>query len=341
VPLSDFIRFDPDGTGNNIITKNVTFFGGGLSPGDTTNIGGSFYIIDTVTGDSIKVFDLWDKDQITNLTDLTDLSAVDTSQKSYNTVPGSPVILDSDKDGLFDWAYVGDNEGRIWKINFHDPDPAYWTQCLFYDLADTDVSGSLADPTDDPTRRQPIWYSPILVNGPNEMLLVYFSTGHIETSDVTQGAADTYFLYGLEDRQPVDALGCQYASPIPTTLTGETVRWPKAFQPGERLIGSPTVTQSLIIFQTWAPFADVPCAVGEMRLWILDYLTNLPVWNFGQGVEPYISMSNTGLYAMDENANIWTECLSDDCKGQIVGQTSLGSPPPYPMSWGEGIELPF
>ncbi|HUT56019.1 MAG TPA: PilC/PilY family type IV pilus protein [bacterium] len=333
VPVRDFIKY-PDQDHQ----KNVAFFGGGLSPGNTSDVSGSFYIIDSVNGDLLKVFDLWDKDQINN-TDFNDDLDVDTSVKNWNQVPGSPSIIDADQDGFYDWAYVGDNQGRVWKMNFHDPDPATWTQCLFYDVTDTDVDGI----PDEETRRQPIWYTPILVNGPNEMLFVYFSTGHIETGDASQSDSDIYRLYALLDNQPAAAAGCQYASTIRESLTGDSDRWPRAFDPGEKLIASPTVTQSLLIFQTWVPNSGIACSEGQMRLWIVDYLSGGTVWDFDHDgtTEQFTVMPNTGTLAIDDRGGIWTTCLSDDCKGEIQGQGSLGTPPPYAMSWGEGIELPF
>jgi hypothetical protein len=82
------------------------------------------------------------------------------------SIPGSPSIIDLDSDGYADFVYVGDLEGRMWRVTVTDSfnNPSSWTAAVIYD--DPDFYPIITKPA--------VWVSPSMaVPAPR----VYFGTG--------------------------------------------------------------------------------------------------------------------------------------------------------------------
>lgn len=93
------------------VTKNgeptwVAFVGSGYDNDSENTVGNYFYAVDLETGEAFWTFSAGE---------------VDTSRQNGwnipNTIPGNPSIVDIDRDGFHDRVYVGDLDGRIWKID--------------------------------------------------------------------------------------------------------------------------------------------------------------------------------------------------------------------------------
>ena len=87
------------------------FFGSGYNPRSTSNTGRSVYAVDVISG---ELRGRWTFSEIPESP--TNLSSI------YNTIPGGVSLVDLDADpaapgyGFADRLYVGDLEGRLWKI---------------------------------------------------------------------------------------------------------------------------------------------------------------------------------------------------------------------------------
>jgi Tfp pilus tip-associated adhesin PilY1 len=84
----------------------VAFVGSGYDNNSERRTGNRFYAIDLETGEEFWLFDA---------------DEVDTSRQLgwdiENTIPCSPSTVDIDQDGFVDRVYVGDLDGRLWKID--------------------------------------------------------------------------------------------------------------------------------------------------------------------------------------------------------------------------------
>jgi hypothetical protein len=49
-----------------------------------------------------------------------------------NAIPGSPTTADSDSNGFIDYVYVGDLDGRLWKLNVTNANTSQWTMTSIY-----------------------------------------------------------------------------------------------------------------------------------------------------------------------------------------------------------------
>lgn len=87
--------------------KWIVLFGSGYNnrPG-ASNVGRTLYALDAVEG---TLLGRWDLDDIPHA-DPSNPSTID------NTVPGGPSVADVDGDGYIDRSYVGDLEGRLWRL---------------------------------------------------------------------------------------------------------------------------------------------------------------------------------------------------------------------------------
>lgn len=106
--------------------KWVLFFGSGYNNrSGVTTVGRSLYMIDAATGTKLAQWD-------TN--DLAYASPANPSTLD-NTIPGGPSGVDIDGDGYVDRVYVGDLEGRLWKLDTTNGGVAAstWPMCVLFD----------------------------------------------------------------------------------------------------------------------------------------------------------------------------------------------------------------
>lgn len=94
-----------DGTSTGRI---VLVFGGGYDPAEDSNTHGTtgrgVYVVDAVTGGVLKHF----------------LTAENGTDIISTSVPSDVTIVDTDRDGFVDRAYVGDLDGNVWRMELDD-----------------------------------------------------------------------------------------------------------------------------------------------------------------------------------------------------------------------------
>ncbi|MFQ6083327.1 MAG: PilC/PilY family type IV pilus protein [Candidatus Aminicenantia bacterium] len=85
----------------------AAFMGSGYDNDDdpSTTLGNVFYAVDLETGTAFWTFTADDIDTSENFPNI------------LNAIPGSPSIIDIERDGKADRVYVGDLDGRVWKID--------------------------------------------------------------------------------------------------------------------------------------------------------------------------------------------------------------------------------
>lgn len=100
----------------------VAFTSSGYDNNPDFEAGNVFYVVDLETGDDFWSFEVPDIDTSASFTNIP------------NAFPGSPSIIDIDQDGYTDRVYVGDLDGRVWRVDvsFDYQDPTSWTQELLY-----------------------------------------------------------------------------------------------------------------------------------------------------------------------------------------------------------------
>lgn len=213
-----------------------------------------------------------------------------------------PFPVDSTGDGIVDYVYAGDLYGNMWKFNLTQNNPSQWgvafssgnvplplfTACYDQAITGTGDNAPASCPAD---RRQPITMRPVVGQGPEAGLQVYFGTGKFfEVGDnmITTTAVQTF--YGVQD------LGArvlrsqlreqEILAEVEVGDDGRLFRavsdnefdvgdrgWfidllsPSGFQ-GERAVAEPVLRSSRLIFTTLIPSADV-CAGGGSG-WLME-----------------------------------------------------------------------
>ncbi len=153
----------------------LAFMGSGYDNDLTSTVGRHFYAVDLETGTDIWSFDAGEVD--TGATNIP------------NTIPGSPAAVDLDpEDGFLDQVYVGDLDGRLWKVDVSPQfvDATSWANSILYE-----------DPDNYPIITCPaVWVNPGISNSPPR---VYFGTGG---DDRAPDSVTYSFIAMIDDAAP-------------------------------------------------------------------------------------------------------------------------------------------
>jgi hypothetical protein len=168
------------------VTKNgsdkwVAFMGSGYdnNPDQGVVLGNVFYAVDLETGQIFWSFAAPEID--------TSANAANNNINIQNTMPGSPSIVDANFDGYDDRVYIGDLDGRIWKVDVSPGfvDSSSWTAQAIY----TDANN------------YPIITKPAVWKNPNMLMAeprLFFGTG----GDDAAPDLVTYSFVALVDKAP-------------------------------------------------------------------------------------------------------------------------------------------
>jgi len=362
------------GDGNS--TWVAAVFGGGQSAeGEDPDIGNYIYFVNADDASILRRFMVPDKDDphwwdkveagLWN-----DDPSSDDYFASWNNLPSDPTVVDAPpQEGLSELLYMGDLQGRMWKVNMASGDTTEWELGLLWDTGDREGEYTdeedLPKPCDPPAPcdpdypdfdalRRPIFYAPTVIEAPESGLIVIFGTGHIEDKVMARDETMINCIFAVWDKDPVIKIGTEDITSY-GTLWSETQReehcpgcigditYPFCFEPGEKIITKPKVDEGVLKFQTFVPFSNNPCASsfnpckpGVVRIWYVDYLTFLGIYNLpGEG----------GRYL--ELEDFTTSRFTSGNKGDYYmvppGGPRLYEGPPSKdsdiLSWGEGISF--
>ena len=135
----------------------VAFMGSGYDNDPSHTAGRAFYVVRVDTGAAIAT---------------KTVSNVNTADSYFSwpypdisvAIPGSPTALDSDNDGYTEYVYVGDLDGRLWKLDTTNSNTYYWSFTAIY-----------TDRLNYPIISKPaVWVDPMVTGSPAH---IYFGTG--------------------------------------------------------------------------------------------------------------------------------------------------------------------
>lgn len=234
---------------------------------------------------------------------------------------GSPTLVDTDRDGYHDYAYIADLSGRVWKIDIRNPNPALWDS--FYKSGSTPIplftatspSGGSAQPI---TARLSVSVIRDPASPFNGRPLIIFGTGsYLTASDISNNNVQT--LYGLIDYtfsttsgivgrssliqvtmssvtlhgKPARTLSTPSGGSIPPTARG----WYVDLPPGERIIWPVNLTFSgsgdIGVVSSIVPNSDV-CTPGYSGF--INVFNPFTGGNFSQ---PPVDFNNNGSFDDD------------------------------------------
>jgi hypothetical protein len=150
----------------------------------------------------------------------------------YVSLPGSPNAVDVDKNGLTDYVYIGDLDGRLWRLDATSGNPSSWSMTNIY--KDRCLYPIITKPA--------IWigYSTSGSNYPR----LYFGTGGNESAP-----ADRYYSFvALVDegnKQEVE----WYMGNVNETGLGAT-KFVGSLEAGEKVWADPVIANYIVYFST-------------------------------------------------------------------------------------------
>ncbi len=241
-----------------------------------------------------------------------------------NSIPGDLLLLDRTRDGHVDNIIFGDIEGRLWKINVNNANPANWVK-------DADNDGGL-DPQDSPCvmfnpensgffdlmyngeiftpTRRPIFYAPTATFDCNGDVNLFFGTGDLTMPNDT---TKTDYLYAIKDKDPN---GCginpntviDFRCPVGEVaanggsigLTSEQAEMTRKMFPiklprvGEKILSSPLVFNGEMFVTTFIPLS-YGCSAGKSaQIFARAICCNTKLKNAKNQIKDYISISDPG-----------------------------------------------
>lgn len=171
-------------------------------------------------------------------------------------IVGQPVAYPSATGLVADRIFVGDAEGRVWRIDVSKPDPAAWTMNVFYDPY-----------TDASPLGQPIQTPPVLSVDGKGQITINFSTGDQDnlTPDPNPSSPVTtnYVVSLTETLVPVMGVPSFQAQ----------LNWRNTYTGGKRVLGPMTLFNKTLYFSTFLQAITSACNdIGTSSVLGLDYI---------------------------------------------------------------------
>jgi type IV pilus assembly protein PilY1 len=177
-------------------------------------------------------------------------------------IVGTPAAFPGATGSVADRIFVGDREGRIWRIDVSKSTPADWTMDVFFDL----YTGQAA------STRQPVQLAPVVSVDTSGRITVNAASGDQRVQTATTGMLHRVVslteTFDSSDHafhakvNWIENLGC----PTGTCAAGQYA--------GERVTGPMSLFGTTLYFASSnpAPATNQQCASGQSRVWGLHYI---------------------------------------------------------------------
>jgi hypothetical protein len=246
-------------------TRWVAFMGSGYDniKNGSFNLGRRFYIVRLDTGALITA-----SSEISQV-DTASLSGARAAYSYPNiaaTIPGSPTAIDLDNNGFTDSVFVGDLDGRLYRIDVTGTNPSGWTLTAIY----TDY---LYYPI---VTKPAVWIDP-LEGGPARAR-VYFGTG----GDDNAPSDRDYSFVGLIDNGG-NAATVEWYLGVPARLNLSSSLQRGELGAGSKVWADPVIADQVVYFSTLRGSIEAvnPCAnlgeAGRLYARYIRYTSSIPV----------------------------------------------------------------
>lgn len=204
-------------------TRWVAFMGSGYDNDPARTVGRVFYVVRIDTGATIVT------KTVTNVN--TNASGFPWRYPDiYVALPGSPSAVDTDADGYIESVYIGDLDGRMWKLNTSSTSTSNWTFTAIY-----------TDRLNYPIITKPaVWIDPVTPGSP---AFVIFGTG----GDDRAPSDRTYAILAVQDDSS-PAVEWYLGNPSDLGLSASNAKG--SFEVGEKVWADPVVSDNTVYVTT-------------------------------------------------------------------------------------------
>ncbi len=227
----------------------VGFIGAGFNPkGSTDTRGKGFFVVRLSDGTIIKSF---------------------VGSQFTHSIPGSPAIIDYDKDGFVDYAYIGDLQGNVWRFNVKADSTGNWTVTKLFDA------------TGGGEGARPIYGKIEVTTDPQGNWWVYWVTG--DKADPLNSPTNDR-LYGVKEDFTTTFTSSNLQNITSASQSCDDLSkkgWYFNFTGSEKSMSDVVITGGVIFFTTFLPPSSCsdPCSIGgESKLYAINYLTCRGEW---------------------------------------------------------------
>jgi len=173
-------------------------------------------------------------------------------------IVGQPSAFPGFTGEVADRIFVGDLDGRLWRLNVASSKPADWTMKLFMDLYPSSFPAATGRAYSD---GQAITAAPVVSVDNDNNLVLNVSTGDQDNL----GAATPLYNYVYSLTEKANAAHTGFAT---------KVNWYYEFTGGERVVGPMVLFNSQLYFGSYlAGSASDVCAMGTSKIWGMNYVT--------------------------------------------------------------------
>lgn len=248
----------------------VVFFGSGYANVSEGNVGRSLYVIHAVSG---ELLGRWDTSE---LSDLLPNTAPTPDANMPNALPGGVSVVDRDNDGFADAAYIGDLEGRLWRLDV-TPNAvrtsgmiSNWTMSNIFDAGLPGGTGSR------------IW-APIITTPAIAVLdnvaYLYFGTGGDDRAPGAPAVGSEYTFFAVRDDVVANGSTVRYDG----DLDGAAGEWALLAESGHKFWSDPVIVNGAIVYmaslsgtiETVNPCADATGGSNVYGVAIREFSANL------------------------------------------------------------------
>ncbi len=214
--------------------RSVVLFGSGSGADIGPFQHATVSVLDASTGARLRTFEL------------PDVSGDDFNPNVLpNAIVGGVALADADGDGFVDRAYMGDLQGRLWKIAMSEADVSRWDACVLFDAGKNNSSD---------IRRvwAPIGMTPAVSVDQHRNIHVFFGTGGHDDAPSGQ----QYQFFSVRDEPDLQLCPAFPRYPADLRQT-DTAEWRVLGDPGDRFSVDPVlVGNGVVYFSTLVGFAD-------------------------------------------------------------------------------------
>jgi type IV pilus assembly protein PilY1 len=229
-------------------------------------------------------------------------------------ITGQPVAFPGRVGAVADRVIVGDQDGRLWKVNVASANPAEWTMTLFFDLYPASILAASGHDFDDGQR---VSTPPVLSVDELGNMTVNAATGDQDTLGYSPSQVN--YVFSLKEKFDLSRTTAQHE-----------VNWFKTFANGERVVGPLVLFNTNLYFATFlSSDGSNVCDPGTSKVHGMQYITPDDPSNIQNGGEPAPGAASDGVLVEKDGAVIFgvslakqPTCFSrvdDDVGNDLIG----------------------
>jgi hypothetical protein len=246
-------------------TRWVAFMGSGYDnvKNGSFSLGRRFYVVRLDNGTIISASN--EVSQV-NTASLSGARAAYSYPNIVATIPGSPTVVDLDGNGFADSVFVGDLDGRLYRLNVTGSNPAGWTPTAIY-----------TDYLYYPIITKPAVFMDPLEGGPARAR-VYFGTGGDDASPTDRD----FSFVGIIDNGG-NAATVEWYLGVPARLNLASTEQRGTLGTGSKIWADPVIADQIVYFSTLRGSIEAvnPCVNlgegGRLYARYLRYNSSIPV----------------------------------------------------------------